>query len=302
VSPGSGAATLIIGSQAPGSDFKLAARCACGFMVVAYLVMGFAGSLAYPEATDNILASVLYDGSPIFSKVAVFAYSVSLIYPLPVYLILIRENLVDGGICGEYTAAMLANVVPWSLALVCYMQAWFVDVLNWSSLWFLGFINYSIPLAMYVRAAHAAREQREKGDNGKEGEEENDGGGESGGVGGGGSGGSDGGGGGGGGGGLGLPAWMKLCQEDSKAALASVFFVAINIVLAMGIAVSLYYHFTGDVAPSTESYNVKHDTRVFWKRRPDGMRRAFTPLNTTADTDFADYADYVDANATLAKQ
>ena len=45
--------------------------------------LGFTGSLAYPSATDNILASILYDDSPTVSKVAVFAYSVSLIYPLP---------------------------------------------------------------------------------------------------------------------------------------------------------------------------------------------------------------------------
>lgn len=69
------------------------------------------------------------------SKVAAFAYAASLESPLPVYLKLIRDNLVEGDMCGMYAATTLANVVlPWSLALVCYVQAWFVDVLNWTSL------------------------------------------------------------------------------------------------------------------------------------------------------------------------
>ena len=230
-----------------------------------------------PSATDNFLASVLYDGSPVLSKMAVFAYSVSLIYPLPVYLILIRDNLVDGGLCGEYTAAALANCVPWAMTLFCYMQAWFIDVLNWSSLLFLGFINYSVPLAMYLRLLIRRQEEEDEGRGGAGGGDEDaregvagEGVGDSRSVGSvgvceaAGSRASNGSG--------KFTSLMRLCREVRKAALACAFFVVVNVVLVVGIAVALYQSLTEESAPSTARATHKrhHSTRVWWRRRGEG--------------------------------
>jgi len=123
------------------------------FMWLMYAAYGLSGSLAFPDVMDNVLRSLLREEVPAISKAAVFALSIALQPSIPVYVVLLSRNLAEVGVAGP---TFWANFVPWSLALLCYMQTWFAAIINWSGLLVLGFINYSVPLAIVILQARVA--------------------------------------------------------------------------------------------------------------------------------------------------
>jgi len=134
---------------------------AVSFMWLMYAAYGLSGSLAFQEVRDNVLRSILRAEVPAVSKAGVFALSIALQPSIPVYVVLLARNIAEVGIPGP---TILANLVPWSLALLCYMQSWFAMIINWSGLLVLGFINYSVPLALVILQARNDKGDENVGD------------------------------------------------------------------------------------------------------------------------------------------
>lgn len=249
----------VIAARAPGVNFKSALGWAVVFAVLAFLVIGYFGSLAYPEATDNILVSVLYDSAPLISKVAVFGFSFTQVMTLPIYPILIRSNVLNAGLCGESYIWIISHALPWVIASMVYMQAWFVTVINWSSLVFLGVINYSIPLALYIRAASLSRDRSDasqstentEDDCDREGREskgaERD---------------------------VSLRTLMTMCSKDRQVAVAASYFVVMNVVVLFGIVFSLRQ--TEGAVTERRSNADSEDTKIYWS-----LRGGFVELSTS---------------------
>eukprot|EP01065_Artemidia_motanka_P001155 TRINITY_DN10544_c0_g1_i2.p1 TRINITY_DN10544_c0_g1~~TRINITY_DN10544_c0_g1_i2.p1 ORF type:complete len:566 (+),score=94.76 TRINITY_DN10544_c0_g1_i2:85-1782(+) len=137
--------------SSPKADFKGSMWAAVLVMLTVYLYMGFLGGTAtHPDdRSANVLNLFMVPGAPHVTKIAVFAYATALVLPIPVYVILLRRTLEQGRVTEPgLQSIIVSNMVPWLLALMCYMQPWFGAIVNWSSLLCLGFINYSIPLAI----------------------------------------------------------------------------------------------------------------------------------------------------------
>lgn len=133
----------------PRSSFSCSMRVAVAYMAVMYFIFGLCGSFAFKAVNENLLVSVLRDGVPVISKLAVFALSFALQPSIPVYVILLSRSMAELGI---RSPVFWANFIPWSLAACAYMQSWFLAIVNWSGLLVLGFMNYSIPLALVILA------------------------------------------------------------------------------------------------------------------------------------------------------
>lgn len=115
-------------------------------------VGGLGGSATHvTDGSGNVLNLFMVPGAPTVTRLAVFSYAFAIVLPIPVYVILLRRSLEQGNIVSPGLAGIaVSNAVPWALALLCYMQAWFSAIINWSSLLCLGFINYTVPLAIVI--------------------------------------------------------------------------------------------------------------------------------------------------------
>eukprot|EP00756_Hemistasia_phaeocysticola_P057174 Hpha_TRINITY_DN33803_c0_g1::TRINITY_DN33803_c0_g1_i1::g.27329::m.27329 len=151
---------------APKANFKLAMWAAVLGMLAVYVSVGGAGGMhtSPHDQSANLLNLFMRAGAPEVTRIAVFAYAAALVLPIPVYVILLRRTIEQGGMAPGTPAIVVSNLIPWGMALVMYMQPWFGAIINWSSLLCLGFINYSIPLALVVairREHHAIQSHRD---------------------------------------------------------------------------------------------------------------------------------------------
>lgn len=135
-------------------NFNAATWGGVAFMMVMYIVYGYLGALSFPQVADNLLVSILQPEVPSITKAAVFALSFAFVPAIPVYVILLARSIEDAGI-SERLSTILANLIPWTIALLCYMQSWFSIIITWSGLLVLGFINYNIPLLLILLAFYA---------------------------------------------------------------------------------------------------------------------------------------------------
>lgn len=138
---------------------------------------------------SNILTIIGNGGhGAIIARITAFIFPIAtIITSIPVYTIVVRYNLVRGGICGprksenkhdDYSALLatqptplpligmanvLAAVVPWAIAIPFQTGPWFNHIVNWSSLLFAAVINFSLPFALYLIGRRRQRKQEIKG-------------------------------------------------------------------------------------------------------------------------------------------
>jgi hypothetical protein len=119
----------------------------------------FAGLFAsltfvYPSSSSDLLGSlvecsdcfVLTRGSGYVLPITTFLSSI------PVYAIIVQNNLVENQVCNKPVAFVTAVIVPWLIAVPFYNGSGLVTVINYASLFLQSLINFFIPLALYLEA------------------------------------------------------------------------------------------------------------------------------------------------------
>eukprot|EP01121_Diplochlamys_sp_Union-15-3_P021941 TRINITY_DN916_c0_g1_i2.p1 TRINITY_DN916_c0_g1~~TRINITY_DN916_c0_g1_i2.p1 ORF type:complete len:401 (+),score=32.44 TRINITY_DN916_c0_g1_i2:45-1247(+) len=93
--------------------------------------VGFFGALSYrnPSNIPNILTVMTQTTTGSFrivTKISVYLFNFGTIVPgIPVFSILIRYNLITGGICGPIPAFLIGVVAPWLVSMFLYQGAGF---------------------------------------------------------------------------------------------------------------------------------------------------------------------------------
>ncbi|CDH54422.1 aaap amino acid permease [Lichtheimia corymbifera JMRC:FSU:9682] len=117
---------------------------------VIYIMIGIFGGMAYQmEASADITAILSRQGS-IASKVTAYIFPVcALVTSIPVFCIVIRQNLIRGGLCGNPMAIFVSNLLPWLVCIPLQTKDWIGVIQNWSSLFFQSTVNYILPFILY---------------------------------------------------------------------------------------------------------------------------------------------------------
>ncbi|KAI9225267.1 MAG: hypothetical protein DHS80DRAFT_20683, partial [Piptocephalis tieghemiana] len=127
-----------------------------------YVLIGCFGALSYPMPLQSNILTIIGNGGhgAIIARITAFIFPIAtIITSIPVYTIVVRYNLVRGGICGPRMANVLAAVVPWAIAIPFQTGPWFNHIVNWSSLLFAAVINFSLPFALYLIGRRRQRKQ-----------------------------------------------------------------------------------------------------------------------------------------------
>eukprot|EP00299_Pterocystis_sp_00344_P009955 c4344_g1_i2.p1 GENE.c4344_g1_i2~~c4344_g1_i2.p1 ORF type:complete len:293 (-),score=27.50 c4344_g1_i2:102-935(-) len=121
-------------------------------MGLIYAVIGMLGSMMIEGVSGNLLVTLNTDQSDIWIRFASFCFGLSCLLGMPVYSVIVRDNLTAAGIFSPTTAKIVSNGIPWVLTLIFDDQGYFDDIVNWASLLFGGAINFLIPFLVFFFA------------------------------------------------------------------------------------------------------------------------------------------------------
>ncbi|RCH82450.1 hypothetical protein CU098_007908, partial [Rhizopus stolonifer] len=73
----------------------------------------------------------------------------ALITSIPVFTIVIRDNLLRGDVCSKPMAVFLSNFLPWLICIPLQTKDYINTIQNWSSLFFQSTVNFILPFILY---------------------------------------------------------------------------------------------------------------------------------------------------------
>jgi hypothetical protein len=143
-----------INSRHPSVPVKKTVWYSLGIATFIYLIVGLTGGASfYIPPTSNVLAtlsdSIYNKGSLMFSNSFIFPIF-SLITSIPVYIIVLRINLIQSKLCSKSTATFLSSVLPF-FVVVPFQTGGYVNLfMNWTSLIFTSITNFIVPFLVYI--------------------------------------------------------------------------------------------------------------------------------------------------------
>ena len=83
-----------------------------------YWYLGVFGAMAFPMTMSDNVLTLLANESTVASKVTTYLFPIAaLISSIPVFVIVIRCNLLRGGLCGKRWANFWSNILPWIICM-----------------------------------------------------------------------------------------------------------------------------------------------------------------------------------------
>ncbi|KAI9190701.1 uncharacterized protein BJ171DRAFT_606653 [Polychytrium aggregatum] len=125
---------------------------------IQFIFVGIIGAVTVPiPENSNIISSFLTNtaaNSPVLVLMIVILnliFSITVLLPtIPVYIIIMRLNLVTSGFCSHEWATFFAAVLPFILVIPFQTGDWLTQIVNWSSLFFASLSNFIIPYMVYI--------------------------------------------------------------------------------------------------------------------------------------------------------
>jgi len=143
--------------KATGVSVKASVWLASTTCFVSYMAIGLAGGSVYlhtlSDETD-LLAALNHDG---LARAADYFFPImAALSGVPIFSIIMRCNLLEGGLCKPLLANFVAVVLPWIVALPFQTGGGLQKIINLSALLFSSVINYMIPFACVFAFARRA--------------------------------------------------------------------------------------------------------------------------------------------------
>lgn len=119
-----------------------------------YLLVGLTGGASYRiPPTSNILSTIastpFNKGSVAFSNNFVFPIF-SLITSIPVYIIVIRVNLIQSKVFDKTWATFWSSIFPFFVVIPFQTGGYVNALMNWTSLIFTSVTNFIVPFVIYI--------------------------------------------------------------------------------------------------------------------------------------------------------
>lgn len=119
-----------------------------------YLLLGLCGAMAYPHASSNLLETLSAGDTPVVTKVCAFLFgSLVLGLGVPVFCIIMRYNLVVGGVCGNVTATFFGVALPWMTSWLLYQGRASAVFINFSGTILISLVGFVLPLVVALAAS-----------------------------------------------------------------------------------------------------------------------------------------------------
>jgi hypothetical protein len=122
-----------------------------------YAAVGWLGGLAFADIPDNMLELLASPAAvgPV-TRVCSLLFGVAIIgLGIPIFCVLMRYNLVVGGVCGNGLGTFLGGVLPWLVSWLVYQGHAVMDLLTWAGLVLNGFIDFLCPVVVALVAVRA---------------------------------------------------------------------------------------------------------------------------------------------------
>jgi len=122
--------------------------------VIIYILIGYTAAISFKKDTKGEKLNILSKLSTYHPVGAATTYIFSvaiLMVSIPVFSIIVRNNLVQNKICGYKTATFFSHVLPWICVLPFQTGSLINDVINWTSLFFVSTANFVLPILIFIK-------------------------------------------------------------------------------------------------------------------------------------------------------
>jgi len=151
--------------KGPGVSVTRTFAASCVLATFLYLLLGFFGALSplnFSSSGADVLTVLVNSDTPgiwVSSQVAAYVFpAANLMTSIPIFSVMVRYNLVNGGLMPVWAANAVAVGGPWLLSLVFYSGNQLSELINWSSALFFAFVNLTLPAALFLRQRELDRE------------------------------------------------------------------------------------------------------------------------------------------------
>merc|ERR1719471_801436 len=101
----------------------------------------------------NILNSLAGRNNWEVTQYSSFLWDVSTLIPgIPVVAVVMKYNLVSGGILSPRKAFFFAVIFPWIVTAFCYEAQALASMCAWAGLLVQGYINFAVPVYLYIKS------------------------------------------------------------------------------------------------------------------------------------------------------
>ncbi|KAJ1453515.1 hypothetical protein M885DRAFT_443632 [Pelagophyceae sp. CCMP2097] len=127
----------------------------CGCSALVYIAVGWLGALSLAHPSDNLLKTLTAPESAFVTRLCggVFAYGI-IGLGIPIFCVLMRYNLVAGGICEPRAALFFAAALPWLLSWLAYQGHGVLGLLSWAGLVLNSAVDFILPMVAVLAASH----------------------------------------------------------------------------------------------------------------------------------------------------
>lgn len=141
-----------INNAHPSVNIRLVVWLSLVIACLIYIPIGWMGASAFAIGGNATILSILSSSRPnIVALISTYVFPVAvLITSVPVFVIVVRYNLLRGNICSNRMAIFLSAVVPWLIAIPFQTRGWIAIILNWTSLVFASPANLLFPFFFYI--------------------------------------------------------------------------------------------------------------------------------------------------------
>ncbi|KAI9021861.1 hypothetical protein DFJ74DRAFT_599647, partial [Hyaloraphidium curvatum] len=131
-----------------------------------YILVGFFGALAFTMPANSNLLTII-SSSPdasIWTRVTTYLYPIaSLMTSIPIFVIIVYQNLIQNRICGKIIGTFLSAVLPFLIAIPLQSGAGLQSFILWSSLIATSSANFLLPLLVYLKSRRFLADWNERG-------------------------------------------------------------------------------------------------------------------------------------------
>ncbi|CAG8547393.1 20543_t:CDS:2, partial [Gigaspora rosea] len=139
-------------NAAPNVSIRKAVLYSVIISTIAYILLGVLGGMAYTmDASSNIIAVINKSNQrTLISLITTYLFPiVALITSIPVYMIIVRLNLISHNNFTKRNAILVSSVFPWIIILPFQTGFWLNSFMNWTSLIFSTITNFILPFWLF---------------------------------------------------------------------------------------------------------------------------------------------------------
>ena len=147
-----------LNEKAPGVSVNRVFWTSTVLSTLLYTSVGVLGALAFANVPENMLSLMVSEQVGLPTRLCGILFGVLIIgFGVPIFCVIMRYNLVNGGLCSEPWAHVWSSVLPWGTAWTLYQGSVTRKLLDYSGLVLNGFTDFVAPGVVTLISLGAAQ-------------------------------------------------------------------------------------------------------------------------------------------------